>query len=275
MKKLWLISLSSIFLIMHPKNRLSSINIKNDSLLVAHEGYLIYPMEKNGEQNIIDTILQPYDIIFDVGAYVGEWTSRVIDKLQNNVTIFAFEPMEDAYKQFIENVQHKNLSIFKIALSNEQGNKDFFIYHHNPKFSSLYDRININEKYDTIPEKITVSCSTIDDFCSQKNIRHIDYLKIDAEGSDFMVLLGAKKKLSQEKIGIIQFEYAASYKYAKATLHKAFSFLTKFNFVIFRIAPAGLIYINSWYPELENYTYSNYLAVQSKLCSGYSLMRNL
>lgn len=48
---------------------------------------------------------------------------------------------------------------------------------------------------------------TGDQFCEQEKISHIDYLKIDAEGFDYEVLVGFKGMLSSGKVRALQFEH--------------------------------------------------------------------
>ena len=51
--------------------------------------------------------------------------------------------------------------------------------------------------------------NTVDEYCREKGISKIDFLKIDAEGFDYKVLVGAKQMLEQNLIKYIQFEYWA------------------------------------------------------------------
>jgi FkbM family methyltransferase len=48
---------------------------------------------------------------------------------------------------------------------------------------------------------------TVDEYCKAKGIQEIDFLKIDTEGYDFRILLGAKDMLEKNAIKYIQFEY--------------------------------------------------------------------
>src|SRR5262249_2587840 len=56
---------------------------------------------------------------------------------------------------------------------------------------------------------LTVECSTVDDFCKQNRIEAIDVLKIDAEGCDLNVLLGAKDFLREGRIRFVFTEFNA------------------------------------------------------------------
>jgi FkbM family methyltransferase len=63
---------------------------------------------------------------------------------------------------------------------------------------------------------------TIDWYVNEKNIEIIDFLKIDAEGADYKILLGAKDTIEKEIIKYIQFEYWAGVRKFKDLLSDNF-----------------------------------------------------
>jgi hypothetical protein len=131
----------------------------------------------------------------------------------------------------------------------------------NSELSGFYDRDILREKFNIRAEKILVDVSTIDLFCNENEISHIDFLKIDTEGEELNVLLGAKSFLEQKRISIVQFEYGGTYLDSKIKLKQVFDLFMGFNYLIFKIIPNGLMRITQWEDELENYAYANYLAV--------------
>ena len=62
-----------------------------------------------------------------------------------------------------------------------------------------------NERLSQV-EKVDCQFTTLDDFCDENNVEFIDFLKIDVQGAEFKVLKGAKKALSEKRIGVIQLE---------------------------------------------------------------------
>jgi hypothetical protein len=78
----------------------------------------------------------------------------------------------------------------------------------NSVLSSLIDDslIMSNSSY-YIEQNIEIQ--TVDYFCNCNDINEIDILKIDTEGYDFEVLLGAKKMIKEKKINFIFFEFFA------------------------------------------------------------------
>ena len=126
--------------------------------------------------------------------------------------------------------------------------------------SSIYYR-EVFDDYKLKVNEIVVSIETLDGFISKNKIDKINYLKIDTEGSEFNILMGAKNSIEKNLIDIIQFEYGGCYLDGQKQLKDIYNYLTSNHYLIFRIIPNGYVYIKDWNQQLENYTYSNYIAL--------------
>lgn len=239
---------------------LKDFSIYPDSPCMDSRGYGDCNMETNGE-SAIAKIGRPGDVVFDVGAHTGEWSLQVITN-QPLVKLYGFEPlviMHDLYKAKLKNYC---IELSPLALSNEKSTKEFTYYAKHPQLSTLHQRFDIEKAFDMAPTHITVQTERLDAFCQQRNITSIDFLKIDTEGNELNVLKGADYLLKMQAISIIQFEYGGCYLDSKSTLQEIYKYLTNYGYSIYRIIPEGLIHIKQWRPELENFAYSNYLAVK-------------
>ena len=84
--------------------------------------------------------------------------------------------------------------------------------------------------------KQKVKVTTLDNFCEVKKIKKIDIIKIDVEGYEYMVLLGAKKIINNTHYVIIEVQKNSMYKsYSKKKIENFlkknnFKLLKKFNF---------------------------------------------
>lgn len=235
--------------------RLNNIRIYNYSKEIEVIGSGI----EAGESNVIKKLIKPGDIVFDVGANIGEWSNHVFSDVGDDVVIYAFEPIKSVYNQLQVNVKNKNFITFNEALSNTIGSKTFYFYQSLPVMSGFYDRDIIRYME---PQKIVVNVDTLDLVCSQNKVFHIDFLKIDTEGEELNVLRGAQSLLEHNSISMIQFEYGGCYIDAKTTLKQVYNLLVGgCHYSLFRIKSDGLIRIPEWKDELENYGYANYLAV--------------
>ena len=220
-------------------------------------------MKVNGEYNVIKHLIKSGDVVFDVGASRGDWSNCVFS-LHKAVLVYAFEPIPDVFTSLQETCKDKLGFAYNLALSNKKGKSEFCYYssnYSNSRMSGFYDRKILKEKLKLAHEKIMVEVDTLDSFCSENLINHIAFLKIDTEGEELNVLKGALGLLQNKAISAIQFEYGGCYIDSESTLQEVYKLLSKHGYAIFRIFPKGLIKIEKWKDQLENYKYCNYLAV--------------
>jgi len=258
-----LILSNSYFITAQSYLRLQKIKIISDSPLNQNIGFDNSSIINNGELNIIQNMIQPGDIIFDVGANKGDW-SNLVFKYHNDIQLYAFEPIAAVYENLKRNLQNYNALCFNIAVSDKSEIKSFY-YYTNPshsELSGLYSRPILQKILpNSHPITIKVITKPLNSFCSEQKISRINFLKIDTEGAELDVLNGALSLIKQQAIDVIQFEYGGTYTDSKVTLKMAYDLLSQNNYSIFRIIPEGLVEISAWNEKLENYRYSNYLAI--------------
>ena len=147
-------------------------------------------------------------LIFDVGANEGDSITR-FRNLFTNPQIHSFEPTEDLFKKIKKNFNLSNLSLNNYALGKNKAKRNFYIYNYH-RVNSFYPMEN-NSKYkkqrtknNFENEKVKlVDVVSIDDYCLKNKISKINLLKIDTQGSEAEVLLGAKNFLGNQLIDII------------------------------------------------------------------------
>jgi FkbM family methyltransferase len=227
-------------------------------------------MDFNGEVFVIQKILPYSKIIFDVGANAGEWSSKAL--ISNpNINLYCFEPIPSIYYKLKVCLDKFSSEVhtYQIAVSSCDGQKDFFVYDKNESISGLsscYRRDeSIEKKLNIMPKKNLVCTRSLDSFCYENLINHIDFLKIDTEGSELDILKGAANLLKNHEIDVIQFEYGGTYLSAHIRLQQVYELFISYGYKIFQILPEQLMYISYWIPEIENYRYSNFLAISPDL----------
>lgn len=214
----------------------------------------------NGESLVIKSIITNNGFIVDAGCSTGEWTACVL-RYHPDASILAFEPLPKIAEKTAWRFHHNpNVIVMPCALSNKIGSHQFTTYYENCELSSIYPRPTVAHQFKLTMQTIIVPTTTLDFVCSERAIDHIDFLKIDTEGSELDVLQGCSTLLSLGKIKVIQFEYGGTYYDANIRLKDVFSLLHLYNYKIFRICSKGLI-PTDWHPTLENYLYANYLAI--------------
>jgi FkbM family methyltransferase len=220
----------------------------------------------NGEALAIRTLIDPHDTVFDVGAFLGDW-SRVVSTHQPTARVYAFEPAPDSYPKLEENIRNTQITPVKLALSDSAGVMTFRVYPQGEILNSFYERKKLTEAGVT-PELVEVATERLDAWCKGKGIDHIDYLKIDTEGAELLIMRGASEMLKDKSIALVQFEYGGTYPDAGITLRQVYDLLTEYGYEIYRILPDGLLHIPAWDDVHEDYAFANFLAAANPGVAG-------
>ena len=228
-------------------------------------------LQLSGELKVIEQLIEPGNLVFDVGANVGDWTKEVLERKQN-LEVHLFEPIPNNYTSLIKNISQaietKQVIPNNYALGQEDCLKTFYFYKDRPRWSTAYRRFQVEKQYKLEnPQEIPVLVTTLDRYCNTLEIQRINFIKIDVEGGEMEVIQGAEEFLSKGKIDYIQFEYGGTYLDAKITLEEVFTLLNKYRYSLFKIQPSQLEYIPNFSSKHENFQYSHFLAVNERLVS--------
>lgn len=136
------------------------------------------------------------DTVIDCGANIGISTANAI--ACNCKIVYSVEPVVNDSLLKCQKLFGERMSLHLLALSNYQGSADIYI---NP------DAGNDNSIYyiqNTLKEKKAVNVTTIDNFCQDKGILDVDYIKFYIDDMECRMLLGAKETIirSMPKIAI-------------------------------------------------------------------------
>jgi FkbM family methyltransferase len=145
--------------------------------------------------------------IFEIGACEGEDSIRY-SRLFKNSKIYAFEPLPQNVGIIERNISKynvKNVRVFNKALSSNNGTAEFYVSTGRPegvpesdwdygnKSSSLLqpDKHGEMAPFIEFKTKVIVDTITLKSFCNSNNINQIDYVHMDVQGAELMVLQGA------------------------------------------------------------------------------------
>jgi len=202
------------------------------------EKYLYIQDPFKQQKELIKNSAKP--IIFDVGAYRGDITNKY-SALFSDARVYAFEPSKQSYEQLQTNVhQNENILTYHLALGNEVGTALLNINAYRPTNSLLPSHQKAGEYWgdnllDT-NDKEEVPLSTIDEFCKKHKVKHIDVLKIDTQGTESIVLEGAKKMLLKQHVSLIYMEIILVDTYVgQKKLPEITDFLAEYGYRLFNI----------------------------------------
>ncbi len=136
--------------------------------------------------NIFNKYVKPDWVCIDVGTYIGLHT-LTLSKLCETVIGFEAQPLiYDCLNNTINNKNITNVILHNIALSNEQGDTQIFTNNNgNASLAGIRDHLF---KYN-----YNIKKNTLDNY----NIPHVDLMKIDIEGSEWIMLEGATELINK------------------------------------------------------------------------------
>ena len=233
---------------------------------------VILKLSATGEKLVIEKCISSGDVVFDVGASVGEWTAEVLSH-EKDIECHLFEASPINYSVLKSNLEEgggHTCTINNIALGRENTFRPFYHYEDRPSWSTFYRRFDVEAQYNIQePSELCVDVSTLDSYCENNQIGHVALVKIDVEGAEYDVLIGASEMLRRGSIDYIQFEYGGTYKDACINLRMVLSLLWQHRYEIYKVLPDDIVYVGEFSDDLEDYSYCNYLAVNERLKSRF------
>lgn len=140
-------------------------------------------------------------VVIDVGANVGVFS--IYAAILNAKKVYAFEPVPETYMMLKENIKLNNLENVIIPINKALGDKEKveIMYYSNIGDGGTTLNLSkikyLNEK--VIKKSIKVMITTLDNFVKQNKIPKVDFIKMDVEGYEENILLGAKETIKKWK----------------------------------------------------------------------------
>ncbi len=217
-----------------------SINYHTKRILFE---YFAFPKVRN--MDISKVLFKKYlpkdPIIIDCGAHIGNDSLSLAKFLKG--TIHSFEPVAELYDQLKQNtVNHKNILTYKLALSDSNGESEFYVSEGESDGSSslLPPLLHLRDHPGTLfKKKIVVETRTLDSWASENNITHIDLLWLDMQGFEMNMLQASNKILDTVKLIHTEISTRETYK-GVATYSEYKNFLNDRGFkVLYEAIPKG------------------------------------
>lgn len=158
-----------------------------------------YSFIEEGLTKIFLHCVKPGMVLFDVGSHFGYFSLLGSFLVGQKGRVHAFEPTPSTYEILKINTHHKgNITVNNCGASDKEKYvllNDFGVEY--SAFNSLY-KAKIGEK--TLrkikPKQYKIKCISIDNYISTNNVIP-DFIKIDAENSEYDILIGMDKTLKE------------------------------------------------------------------------------
>lgn len=226
----------------------TGFDLLEQSLFLAAPGE---PDFERAERAIFRKIVHPGDIVFDIGANIGYHATLFGSLIKPDGRLIVFEPQPALLpnlRRTIEAIPHARL--FECLLSNQPGKAMLHAPEH-----GYHMLAGISDP--GVPSRaVPCEVETLDRLHASGEIPLPDFIKIDVEGAESLVLHGARELLNRPDAPIVFFEHWAS---AMKRCHckpgetiKTLSSLTRPRFELFLVSKEGLQRVEADIPEKCN-----------------------
>lgn len=124
------------------------------------------------------------DVVIDIGANIGVFSLYAAKEGAGK--IYAIEPLPENIRAIKQNFHTNNITdvdVSRVAISDKTGEARFYLDGFDPH-GLLFDR-NAKRK---LKKYIRVPTETLEHFLISRNIKRVDFLKVDCEGSEGKIL---------------------------------------------------------------------------------------
>lgn len=153
----------------------------------SNHGCWIGSFEYDKQHTFAHTI-RPGSVVFDIGAQAGFYTLLSSVLVKNTGRVIAFEPLPRNVLLLREHIRLndiKNAQVFPVAVADYSGTTTFA------------EGASVSQGYISSHGDLIVHVVSLDELVAEQAIPLPNYIKIDVEGAEMLVLTGAQKTLSQ------------------------------------------------------------------------------
>ena len=176
-------------------------------------GNIYVGLHELNEMGFLLHFLRAEDAFIDIGANVGSYT--ILASAVVGAKSFSFEPVPDTYHRLVQNVRLNEIEQLVSSYNMGVGEKPATMY-----FTSNLDTVNHAISSDYFGPKVEVQIISLDDVIKNENP---SLIKIDVEGFELPVILGAKHILKNKMLKAVIMELNGSgdrYGYDEAKIVK-------------------------------------------------------
>lgn len=226
----------------------------------------------NGEERFVYSLLDTFPnevLIFDVGANIGGY-SEIILKLCHSKNLryhlHLFEPSKKAFN-ILETkfLKDKNIYLNNFGASDSDRKTDIYFDEEGSPLTSLYPRKD-NSGGLLLDKRNVIQLKRLDIYIREKSLKKIDLLKMDVEGHELFAFEGFGDFLNPSFVKAVQFEYGGTYLDSRTSFKDLYSLFESKGYIIFKIM-RNRIEKRKYELKMENFQYSNYVALAEELVS--------
>ena len=157
------------------------------------------------------------DIFFDIGSNIGLYSIYAVKKHANKIKVFAFEPESQNFATLNRNIylnyMSKTITSYCLAISNKEEQDKLYIRSNLRSGEALHGYKSAFDDQGNPFNPVHIqgaSSISIDDLCYKYKINFPNHMKIDVDGQEYQIILGAKKTLLDKRLQSICIEITES-----------------------------------------------------------------
>jgi len=148
-----------------------------------------------GEVKFLESIANEGIHAIDIGANIGITTVAIAKRIRRGGKLYSFEPVPEYFNILKDNVSSNgldNVKVYELAVTDQEGRAPFY-----------QKELSSGIVFEEGAKKFEVTTTTIDRFLTAEKIGIMNLINMDCEGSELLVLRGARETLSKNKAKIL------------------------------------------------------------------------
>ena len=232
----------------------------------------------SGEAHFVRLVTaSPEGLFIDVGANVGKYSAALLAAGARQVV--AFEPLPGSCRQLeaLAAAHPDRLTVVAMGAGSATERREIFFGHDESQHATFSPEVRGVEYVGrSETERLEVEMTTLDAFFESRPElldRGVELLKIDSEGFELDVLLGASQLLRRGRPKFVQLEFNWHQMFRGHSLHRLAQELP--GYTAFQLLPhgSGLVQIDPAHPDSSIFHFSNFAFVRDDVARDRGLVR--
>ena len=244
----------------HPRNPVAREIARAARRYLKRFNGFSYDFAEGGEKGLLQRLQSlPLKVFFDVGANLGDWSHQA-SSFFPDACFHTFEISESNFSQLTQALPETRFIHNRMGLSDCESRIRYKDYGSGSGLNTIVTRSCIHDKT-CRPDWRAVELTTGEKYCQQRGIDRIDFLKVDVEGAEHLVLAGFAQLLAKGSIRFIQFEYGFANGDSRFLMRDFYDLLGSCGYGLAKVRKRGIEFVDFSY-DLNNFDSGpNYLAV--------------
>ena len=158
-----------------------------------------------GATGVVRKLVSEGDVVVDIGANFGWYTTLFGNLVGDRGKVYAFEPVPKIFEHLSENIALNNVAhrcvASRLALGDERKTVQLNVFPDLPASHSSISNLG-RQGYVSFPAQMIL----LDAFLEDNNVERINFLKCDVEGAELLALRGARNLLCQGTAPLVMYE---------------------------------------------------------------------